>query len=197
MLTVAITGGIGSGKSQVSQLFRQHKIPCIDADSIAREISAPGGEAYPAICTHFGQPILLTDGSINRLALRRYIFTHPEDRIWLEQLMHPIILQRMQQQVGELEAAYCLVEIPLLAEVGRESWIDRVLVVDAPSKLRIERIQKRDSISEADIKPILATQAPRKQRLDMADDVIENTDSLADLAAKVDQLHQYYCLLAN
>jgi dephospho-CoA kinase len=197
MLVVAITGGIGSGKSRVTRLFRQHGTPYIDADKVARELSSQAGKAYPAICSHFGKTILESNGEINRPKLRKIVFSQPEKRLWLEKLLHPMINQEIEQRLKQLDAPYCTVEIPLLAETGRKAWMDRVLVVDAPKKIRIERIKKRDSLKDAEIKAIFSTQATRKKRLSMADDVIENTGELKDLATQVKKIHNYYLLLAE
>lgn len=197
MLVIAITGGIGSGKSRVSRLFRAHRVPHLNADKISHELCQQKGAAYSAIKHQFGQIILEENGDINRQRLGKIVFSQPEQRLWLEQLLHPMINQEMTNRIQALDAPYCTVEIPLLAETGKKEWVGRVLVVDAPSKIRIARIKKRDSLTDAEIKTILSTQAKRKDRLAIADDVIENTGDLRNLAEKVEQMHGYYLHLAN
>lgn len=197
MLVIAITGGIGSGKSEVSRLFRQHNIPSVSADDIVREITAPEGEAYHPICNHFGQNRVLKSGALDRSALRQMIFSDSEQRKWLEQLLHPIILRRIQEKIATWQAAYCVVEIPLLAETTRPDWVDRVLVVDAPRSLQIKRVKERDSLNDSEIEAILSTQSSSGQRLTLADDVIDNKGSVVDLAFKVNELHHYYLELSK
>jgi dephospho-CoA kinase len=195
MLIVAITGGMGSGKSQVSRLFAKYDIPFIDADAIARQLSSKNNEAYPFICSHFGQSILKKNGEIDRAVLRKIVFSNEQERLWLEQLLHPMILKQLQKETEQISGSYCLVEIPLLAETSRPAWVNRILVVDAPQALRIERIKKRDGLSEETIEAILEAQADREKRLAIADDVIENKGSIQELSEKVAKLHHQYCHL--
>lgn len=197
MLVVAITGGLGSGKTQVSHLFKQEGVPYIDADTIARKLTSQGGDAYTAIRQHFGHIILQPNGDINRQTLRKIIFAQPEQKEWLEKLLHPLINRRMKEQIAQSNAPYCVVEIPLLAESGKKDWVDRVLVIDCPSKSRIERVKSRDNLSETEIKTILESQVTRSERLAIADEVLENTGSLKELREKVKHLHDYYLHLAK
>ncbi len=197
MFTVVITGAMGSGKTTVSQLFRQKEIPSIDADNIAHELINPEGAAYSTIYNHFGAVILHKNGQINREALRQIIFSKPEERIWLEHYLHPLILEQIVFKISELDAPYCLVEIPLLAETGKKPWMNRVLVIDSCHQSRAMRVKKRDGLSDAEIKKIFLTQASREKRLQLADDIVENTGSLNDLATSVNTLHNQYLLLAK
>lgn len=193
MMVVAITGGMGSGKSRASNIFHElGGVTCIDTDEIARQLTAPTGQAYEAICQHFG-PIILPSGLlIDRDQLRKIVFTQPKERVWLEQLLHPMITEQVKQEMKTLNTPYCVVQIPLLAEIGKQDWINRVLVIDASSKVRIERIQKRSDLTADEIKAIFATQATRNERLAVADDIIENNGSKEELLEKVRNMHEYY-----
>ena len=192
MMVVAITGGMGSGKSRASKMFQELGVPCIDTDEIARQLTQPNGAAYEAICQHFG-PIILPGGLlIDRDQLRKIIFTQPKERKWLEQLLHPMITEQAKQHVEELDTHYCMVEVPLLAEKGKKEWMDRTLVIDSASKLRVERIQKRSNLSADEIRNIFATQATRNERLSIADDIIENNGPKEELQEKVENMHHYY-----
>lgn len=196
MLVVGLTGGIGSGKSTVATLFAERHVPIIDTDIIAREVTQPGQAAFTSIVKHFGSAILLQDGKLNRQLLRETVFKEAKQRIWLENLLHPIIRKKMEQQIHETQAAYCLVIIPLLFEVEFYSIINRILVVDAPEDLQIARAVARDNASQAEIEAILKTQASRKDRLSRAHDVIINDGKLEDLAPQVERLHELYLKLS-
>ncbi|MCW5584393.1 MAG: dephospho-CoA kinase, partial [Gammaproteobacteria bacterium] len=161
MLVIGLTGGIGSGKSTVANLFAEQGVPVIDADVIAREITAPNKPAFSSIVKHFGQSILNPDGTLDRTKLRQIIFHNPKQRLWLEKLLHPQIRNEMQQQIAKMTAPYCIAVIPLLLEVEFFSFINRILVVDAPESAQIRRVMLRDHMSQPDIEAILKTQAPR------------------------------------
>jgi dephospho-CoA kinase len=197
MLVVGLTGGTGSGKSTVADLFAAHGIPIIDADVIAREITLPSTPAFHAILAHFGPSILQSDGSLDRQALRHIIFDDNEARAWLENTLHPLILEQIKQRISLISAPYCLVVIPLLAEKGSYTFINRILVVDASQQLQIERIRKRD---HSDIKlatAIVQSQATREKRLKLADDIILNDGDLADLLPQVERLHTFYAMMVG
>ena len=195
MFVVAITGGVGSGKSYVSQLFKRKGIPCVSADVINRELIQSNTEAYSSICQHFGQHVLLENKEINRAMLRKIVFSDPVERQWLEELIHPMIAEEMGKRVDSLQADYCLVEVPLLAEVGKRAWINRVLVIDAPRRVRIARVMKRDQVLESDVTKMMGSQAKRQARLAIADDVIDNKGD--DIQLQIDTLHNYYLSLAQ
>lgn len=197
MLVVALTGGVGSGKSTVTRLFRKQGVTTIDVDKIAHELSARGAVAYADLCDHFGQGILDKTGEINRKKLRKIVFAEPRERKWLEQLLHPLILDEAAKRVDRADGVYCIIEIPLLAEQGAPEWVNRVLVVDASKAIRINRVAKRDAMPVSGIHAMMQAQTNRKKRLAIADDVIENTGTLDDLAEKVSQLHQYYLHLSH
>lgn len=197
MLVIGLTGGIGSGKSTVSNYFNQHGIPIIDADIIARELTATQKPAWEKISAHFGPGILRTDQSLDREKLRELVFNHSEARTWLENLLHPLITQEIQRQLNNLDSPYCIVVIPLLVETGPYSFLDRILVVDTPEKIQLERLQNRDQASIEALKKIIAIQSEREARLSQAHDLIQNQGSQAELSAQVDKLHALYLSLAH
>lgn len=197
MLVVGLTGSIGSGKSTVAHLFAQHGVPVIDADILSRTLTQAGMPAYARIVEHFGTQIVNADGSLDRGALRDLIFTDPNERRWLEALLHPLILQRMQEDIRQLQAPYCLAVIPLLLETETVNFIQRILVVDITEKTQIERAVLRDKSTQDKIQSIIKTQMARDERLARADDVIDNTGSAEALAKQVDKLHQMYLKLAR
>lgn len=193
MLVIGLTGGIGSGKSTVADMFAQHGVPIIDADVIAREVIEPDQPALLDIIDHFDTPLLQEDGSINRSKLREIIFTHPEERVWLENLLHPLIRAKIREQIAALNHPYCLVVIPLLLESKDPySFIDRILIVDTTEALQLERASKRDNKNIESIQAILNSQMKRADRLARAHDVILNDGGLVDLEQKVDDLHKKY-----
>lgn len=192
MFVVGLTGGIGSGKSTVASLFAEHGVPIIDADVIAKEITTPDKPAFSAIVKHMGQVIVRADGSLDRAKLRQLIFSDPTQRLWLERLLHPLILEEMRQQIANKQAPYCIAVIPLLLEVEFFSLINRILVVDASESTQIKRVMLRDKLSQQDIDAILQTQANRDTRLAKAQDIITNNGSLETLTPQVDRLHLQY-----
>lgn len=197
MLVIGLTGGIGSGKSVVADLFAERDIPIIDADMIAREVTQSGSPALADIAEHFGSSVIQEDGTLNRTALRDKIFADADERIWLENLLHPLILQRIDEIIRSLKTPYCIVVIPLLFETGTQTLIDRTLLVDAPETEQVARVSRRDHVSIEHVQAIMQTQTTREQRRALADDVIVNDGSLADLEAQVDTLHEKYSKAAN
>jgi dephospho-CoA kinase len=197
MLRIGLTGGIGSGKSAVAKLFAALGVPVIDADEIAREIVAPGLPAYDDIVRAFGEDILDDNRRINRERLRSRIFDNAQERKRLEMILHPRIRAEMQTQAERVHAPYCLIVIPLLVETGQQDLFDRVLLIDADEDRQIQRVMQRNGLPEAEVRKILASQASRADRLQRAQDVIENNADLAHLAAEVGRLHRYYLTLAE
>lgn len=191
-LCVGLTGGIGTGKSTVADIFKTLGAPIIDADDISHKITQKNGIAYTPIISHFGKNILNTDGTINRKKLRDIIFQNPGEKKWLENLLHPIIRQTMHDRIQKIKAPYCICVIPLLAESSGIAFIDRILVVDTPIDTQIERAKKRDSATEDQIKKIIASQASQSSRIKIADDVIINDGDLKTLENKVRELHEKY-----
>ncbi len=196
MLTIGLTGGIGSGKSTVSDIFQSLGVPVIDSDLIAREVVQPGEPGLEGIIQHFGTGILQPDGSLDRQRLRNLVFDDETARKQLEQILHPLIRQRSQQQLATLNTPYAILAIPLLVETGLADSVDRVLVVDCPESVQIERICSRDGINPDQAQAILAAQCSRKQRLEAADDIIDNNQSIDGLTQAVASLHQHYLSLA-
>jgi len=197
MLIIGLTGGIGSGKSTVSNIFTSIGVPVIDSDLTAREVVEPGQPGLAAIITRFGSTMLLPDGSLNRQYLRGLIFKDNRARRDLEQILHPLIRARTQEKLATLDTPYVILAIPLLVETGRIDSVDRVLVVDSPEQIQIERIRKRDEISQDDANSILAAQCTRAQRLEVADDIIDNSQTTDNLNEQVESLHKKYLLMAS
>lgn len=196
MLRVGLTGGIGSGKSAVADLFAERGVPVLDADEIARAMSSKGGAAYADIVASFGTAVVGADGELDRAALRARAFADAAARRRLEAILHPRVRAEMAARLEALRDPYALLVVPLLVETRPWPFIDRVLVVDADDALRRARLRAR-GLSNAEIDAIFAVQLARAQRLAHADDVIENNQDLRALAARVDGLHNSYLALAN
>jgi dephospho-CoA kinase len=197
MLVIGLTGGIGSGKSTVAKMFVSLGAPVIDMDQIARQVVEPGQPALNKIIHEFGANLLDTDGRLNRRKLRELIFDSVENRRRLEAILHPLIRQETQRQISKLDAAYCIVVIPLLLEANQRLLVDRILVVDLPEALQITRTMQRDDVSAADVKKILTAQVNRSSRLAAADDVIDNSAGLEQIRIRVAELDQQYRNLAR
>ncbi|OBU05128.1 dephospho-CoA kinase [Morganella psychrotolerans] len=194
---VALTGGIGSGKSTVADIFAGLGVPVIDADIIARRVVEPGTTALQAIARHFGHDILTADNHLDRAALRRKIFDNPADKAWINQLLHPLIHQETQQQLHNVTAPYALWVVPLLAENNLAPLADRVLVVDVYPHEQIARTMRRDTVTRELAEKMLQAQASREQRLAIADDILTNHDNDDSLIPRVCALHEQYLALAR
>jgi len=192
---LGLTGGIGSGKSAAAQHFIDLGIHLVDADHAARWVVEPGRPALAQIVEHFGAGVLQPDGTLNRSALRGLIFENPEQRRWLESLLHPLIGQEISSYLAQAESPYAILVSPLLVESGQYRLAQRVLVIDAPLELQIQRTMLRDSSSEAQVQAILKVQASREQRLSHADDVLVNDRDPAWLKSEVERLHLFYLTL--
>lgn len=192
MLVVGLTGGIGSGKTTVANGFAALGVPLIDADEIARDLVAPGGDALKEIVAGFGPGILDGHGGLDRARLRHRIFTDPGERRRLEAILHPRIRTEVLARIRRLDAPYCIVSIPLLVETGQSDLVDRVLVVDCPPELQRERIARRDGWPAEEIEGALRAQASREQRLRAADDVVVNDGDLESLRRSIATLHHRY-----
>lgn len=195
-LIIALTGGIASGKTAASDRFAERGAAVIDTDRIAREVVAPGSDGLAAVHDAFGDAIVV-DGELDRSALRRRIFDDPEARKRLEAILHPRIAAEARRQIATLSAPYAILVVPLLVESGLFADADRVLVVDVPEAVQIERLMARDRMNRAQAESALAAQASREARLARADDVIANTGSLAELHDEVDRLDARYRELAS
>jgi dephospho-CoA kinase len=193
---VALTGGIGSGKSTVANAFANFGVPLVDADIIARQMVEPGMPALAAIASRYGKTILQADGSLNRAALREKIFSEPQEKAWLNSLLHPLIQQETQRQLDSIDQPYVLWVVPLLVENGLHRQANRVLVVDVVPQIQLARTMARDGITRQQAKHILASQVSRQQRLACADDIIDNSGDPLIIALQVASLHQQYLKLA-
>jgi len=197
VLKVGLTGGIGCGKSTVTALFKQLNVPVIDADEIAHQVVAIGQPALKLIQQIFGSDSLNADGSLNRNTIRELVFTDPEQKKKLEAIIHPLVYQTMQAEMALLIVPYCIISVPLLFETNRADFVDRVLVIDCPPETQIERVQKRDNLSPERVQSIIDSQVSRAFRLAHAQDIIDNTQSNAELAQQVEKLHNLYLSLSS
>ncbi|HCM0978107.1 TPA: dephospho-CoA kinase [Vibrio parahaemolyticus] len=197
-LVIGLTGGIASGKTTVANLFKQQfKIDIVDADIVAREVVEPGTSGLNAIIQHFGQDITHDDNTLDRAKLREKIFSNPEEKAWLNALLHPIIREKMMEDLQQVTSDYALLVVPLLVENNLDSLCDRVLVVDVEPETQISRAVKRDNVSEEQAHAILASQASRQQRLDIADDVVKNNPNDPDLLLQITDLHEKYLAMCK
>ena len=194
---VALTGGIASGKTAVSDMFAELGVAVIDADVIAREVVAKGSEALKAIVEHFGEQILTDSGVLDREKLRSTVFSNEQERLWLNNLLHPLIRAEMKRRQDVADSVYSISVIPLLFESGQYKDYDRVLVVDCPEDVQLERLMARDHSSKEQAQAILDKQASRQQRLSIADDVIVNDSDLHSLKQSVITLDNQYRQLAR
>ncbi|WP_395949382.1 dephospho-CoA kinase [Aeromonas mytilicola subsp. aquatica] len=198
MYVVAITGGIGSGKTSVANQFAALGIEVVDADLIAREVVEPGTPALAAIASHFGPGILDEQGRLDRRALRERIFSDPAAKSWLNALLHPIIRSEMLRQCAAANSPYCLLVVPLLVENRLTELADRVLVIDVDETTQIERTCRRDGVSLEQAQAILASQASRSERLAMADDVLDNQSGTTEtIRERILVLHETYLAFAS
>ena len=197
MLIIGLTGGIGSGKSTVADMFADLGVPVIDMDQIARQVVEPGQPALKQIAEIFGNNIIGPDGQLNRSQLSQIIFNSTEKRHQLEAILHPLIREETVRKLAKIDAPYCVVVIPLLIESDQRSLIDRILVIDAPETLQISRTMQRDGISTKQAEKIMATQVDRQSRLAAADDIINNVGEMEALRLQVNKLDQTYRALAK
>ena len=186
---VGITGGIGSGKSAVTDYLETKGITVVDADKVARVVVEPGTSGLAAIAEHFGHDILLPDGTLNRAALRKIVFDNPDERKVLEGITHPRIREEIARQLSEAGSPYVVLASPLLLESGQSSFADYVVVVDVPELVQLSRTMTRDNNSEQLVKSIMAVQLDRETRLARADTSISNEGTLEELHSRVDALH--------
>ncbi|MGE6451831.1 dephospho-CoA kinase [Shewanella baltica] len=194
---VGLTGGIGSGKTTVANLFAAEGVALVDADIVAREVVAPGSKGLEAIVTHFGAEISTPEGELDRAKLRQRIFSHPEEREWLNQLLHPMIRQEMLAQVEKATSAYVIMVVPLLFENGLDRLVSRTLVVDISPELQINRTVKRDNVDASQVNNIISSQCSRSEKLARADDIIDNQGEISTLKREVLALHQRYLQLSG
>ncbi|NOQ15055.1 MAG: dephospho-CoA kinase [Methyloprofundus sp.] len=192
MYKVGLTGGIGCGKSTVSELFKQHNTPIIDADEIAHALVMPGQKALKQISDYFGQRCLFTDGSLNRASLREIIFNDAEKKHQLENIVHPLVYAEIERQLSLLTGPYCIIAIPLLIETKMQSLVDHILVIDCPMEMQINRVKLRDNLNNSQITAMINSQVSRAERLTHADSIIDNTQDITFLDKQVNNLHKQF-----
>ncbi len=196
MYCVGLTGNIASGKSTVASYFAALGIDIISADEIAKQLTHKNQPAFQAIVAHFGEAAVATTGELDRRYLRHVIFQHPTERLWLENYLHPLIRKQIEIHVNAVTSPYCIIEIPLLTNRSLYPYLKRVLLVEAEKKQQINRLATRDNSSKKDALAILATQANQQYLHELADDILTNTDSLAELQKQVTLLHEQYLAYA-
>ena len=195
---VGLTGGIGSGKSAATAHFAALGASVVDTDLIAHALTAPGGAAIEAIRRTFGADMLTPDGSLDRAEMRALAFQRPAARRQLEAILHPMIRDESARQCREAPGPYVMLAVPLLIESGTyRERCNRICVVDCPEDLQVARVRQRNSLPEEQVRSIMAAQASRAQRLAVADDVIDNSGTLAELEAQVERLHAAYLAAAD
>ena len=192
MLIIGLTGGIGSGKSVASDKFKSLGITIVDADVASRTVVEPGKPALKEIEDHFGSGIITAEGKLDRNNLREIIATDPEERKWLESVLHPKIGEQITKEISESTSVYTLFVAPLLLETNSQEMCSRVVVVDVPKEVQIQRTAKRDKVSPNQVEQMVAAQMEREKRLEKADDVLLNSGTIEDLEKQVEELHKKY-----
>ena len=192
---VGIAGGIGSGKTAVSDRFAEHGIVVVDADVASRDVVRPGEPGLAAIAERYGSAVINRSGELNRAALRERIFSDPDERRWVERLLHPAINRLIAERLADAASPYALLVNPLMR--ARDARANRILVVDVSEEVQVARTMARDSVDEEQARAIIASQLPRQERLAFADDVIVNDGTLDALNGPVENLHARYLEIAN
>ena len=192
MLIIGLTGGIGSGKSVASDKFKSLGVAVVDADVASRTVVEPGKPALKEIEDHFGSGIITAEGKLDRNKLREIIATDPEERKWLESVLHPKIGEQITKEISESTSVYTLFVAPLLLETNSQERCARVVVVDVPKEVQILRTAKRDKVSPNQVEQMVAAQMEREKRLEKADDVLLNSGTIEDLEKQVEELHKKY-----
>jgi dephospho-CoA kinase len=196
-LIIGLTGGIGSGKTAASDYFADQGITVVDADIVAREVVEPGEPAWLAIKARYGADVIQEDQSLNRAWLRQKVFAEPDERKWLEGQTHPRIRDRLIQQLRDATSPYTILVSPLLFESGQSTLVKRTLVIDVPVDTQVKRACSRDTNDEEQIRRIIAAQISREDRCSRADDVADNSGTLAQLHAQLEKLHHAYLTMAT
>ena len=189
-MIIGLTGGIGSGKTAVSDTFEELGIAVVDADLASRVVVEKGKPCLEEISKHFGSEILTENEELDRAKLREIIFQSDEEKYWLESILHPAIARQIQDELSASTSPYTILVSPLLLETNQKDFCDKVLAVDVPVELQMERTLKRDGVSEEQVKSIIKAQISREKRLELADEIIVNDGSLEDLQLAVRKLHQ-------
>ncbi|OGB20835.1 MAG: dephospho-CoA kinase [Burkholderiales bacterium RIFCSPLOWO2_02_FULL_57_36] len=196
--SIGLTGGIGSGKTLVADMFAARGAAVVDTDQIAHQLTAPEGSAIPLIRAQFGDGFITDAGAMDRMKMRERVFADPEEKKRLEAILHPLIRIETERAAAQAQGLYLIFAVPLLVESGSwKSRTSRILVVDSPEQLQVSRVMNRNQLSEAQVRAIMATQATREARLAAADDVIINDKDIAALIPQVDRLHALYTSLAK
>jgi dephospho-CoA kinase len=196
-LIIGLTGGIGSGKTAASDFFASKSITVVDADIVAREVVEPGEPAWLTITERYGNDVLQEDQTLNRAWLRQKVFAEPDERKWLEGQTHPRIRDRLIQQLRDSTSPYTILVSPLLFESGQSTLVKRTLVIDVPVDTQVMRACSRDTNDEEQIRRIIAAQISREDRCSRADDVADNSGTLAQLHAQLEKLHHAYLTIAT
>ena len=196
MFKVGITGGIGTGKSTVTDAFAGLGIKIVDTDELARKAVALGSPALAKIAIHFGDSILLDDGNLNRAKLRNIVFVNPQEKQWLESVIHPTVRTQTETELNSARSPYAILSSPLLIETDNLSMVNRVVVIDVPEELQVQRAASRDRAKTQQIRNIMSNQIPRAKRLEYADDIIDNSGSVANTLEQVEHLHESYLKFA-
>ena len=195
---VGLTGGIGSGKSTVAEAFKRLGVRVIDADLASRAVVEPGTKALSAIVNHFADQQLLVNGQLNRAALREIIFKNPEQKAWLEKLLHPLIGEWIAMQIEQTNSSpYIILESPLLFETDQHKRVDVSLLVDLPSEQQIQRASQRDDVTSEQIQAIINTQMSRESKISLADYIFDNSLAIESIEQRVLQLHRQFENLAG
>ena len=191
-LKIGLTGGIGSGKSAACEIFSELGVPVIDADDIAHNLVKPGMPAFKAITRLFGNEVIASDGTLDRKIIRDKVFANKIDRKKLENVLHPAVYEEISVQAKNINSKYCIISIPLLLETDASNTVDRILVIDVPRELQIERAASRDQTNKSDINAIIDSQISRKNRLSAADDIVDNKGDINALRKRICDLHEFY-----
>lgn len=195
---IGLTGGIGSGKSSVAEIFRELGAGVVDTDAIAHELTRPGGAALTAIRGQFGAEYIAADGGLDRSKMRRLVFSDPASKKRLEAILHPRIRAESEARIAAAREPYAIIAVPLLLETGAyNALIDRVLVVDCAEEQQVARTMQRSAITAEEVRAIMAAQLPRSERLARADDVLHNDADMAALRRQAEALHGKYLALAR
>ena len=192
VLKIGLTGGIGSGKSTVCKIFSEFGVPVIDADIIAHSLVRPGMPALEEIAKTFGKELISNDGTLDRKKIRDQIFANDTERKKLENILHPAVYKEISVQVENIISKYCIISIPLLIETDASDTVDRILVIDVPRELQLQRASNRDKTNKSDIKSIIDSQISREDRLAAADDIVNNDGNIENLHRQISGLHEYY-----
>lgn len=197
MFVVGLTGGIGSGKTAATDFLAQQGITIVDADLASRIVVQPGQPALQAIAERFGDHMITQDGELDRRALREVVFADPEALKALEAITHPAIGEELRRQIAASQSPYTVLVSPLLLETSQKQLVDRVLVIDAPAEIQVQRTMARDQVPEQQVAAIMKAQLARTSRLDQADDVVENHGNLTQLHEQLTRLHHVYLEMAT